>query len=111
MKDPVPQFTHLISSLKDAHPKLAFLHAIEPRMSGSDDVPEELRVGQSNDFVRKVWEPLPFVSAGGFSRDNAMEMADKNPNELIAFGRHFLANVSTSIYVLGISHDRYLFVL
>jgi NADPH2 dehydrogenase len=40
---------------------------------------------------------LPLVSAGGYTRDSAIEVANKHANELVAFGRHFLANVSLRI--------------
>lgn len=46
---------------------------------------------QSNDFIRAIWSPRPFISAGGFTRDLAIEAADTK-GELIAFGRHFIAN-------------------
>jgi NADPH2 dehydrogenase len=97
MEDPVPQFTHLLSTIKERYPALAFLHVIEPRTAGSDDVPSEEWRGQSNDFIRELWSPMPLVSAGGYTRDSAIEVADKHDNELVAFGRHFLANVSVRI--------------
>ncbi|KAK7059813.1 hypothetical protein R3P38DRAFT_2496292, partial [Favolaschia claudopus] len=34
----------------------------------------------------------PLISAGGYSRDSAIALADKHPNTLVAFGRHFIAN-------------------
>lgn len=48
---------------------------------------------QSNDFLRKIWAPRKFMSAGGFTKDLAADATNANPNELIAFGRHFIANV------------------
>ncbi|CAL1711105.1 unnamed protein product [Somion occarium] len=89
MKDPVPTFTYFVSRLAQLHPTLAYLHVVEPRAAGADDrVPKE---GESNDFIRAIWSPRPFISAGGFTRDLAIEAADTK-GELIAFGRHFIAN-------------------
>ena len=48
---------------------------------------------QSNDFLRKIWAPRKFMSAGGFTKDLAVDATNANPNELVAFGRHFIANV------------------
>lgn len=47
---------------------------------------------QSNDFLRKIWAPRAFISAGGYTRDTAMKRADET-GEMIAFGRWFIANV------------------
>jgi NADPH2 dehydrogenase len=95
MKDPIPQFTHLLSSIKQRHPAFAYLHIVEPRMAGNEDVPTKEWQGQSNDFIRELWESMPLISAGGYTRDSAMNVAEKHANELVAFGRHFLANVSS----------------
>ncbi|EIN03583.1 FMN-linked oxidoreductase [Punctularia strigosozonata HHB-11173 SS5] len=93
MPDPIPQFSHLVSALRAAHPNLAYLHVVEPRITGSEDTapaPDSNQV-ESNDFLREIWDGLPFISAGGYTRESAIERSEQS-GELIAFGRHFIAN-------------------
>ncbi|KAI0696527.1 putative NADPH2 dehydrogenase chain OYE2 [Cytidiella melzeri] len=90
MKDPVPTFTYLVQQLVNNHPNLSYIHVIEPRVTGDSD--QEVNNRESNDFIRKIWAPRPLISAGGFHRELALKTSEKHDNELIAFGRHFLAN-------------------
>ena len=94
MKDPLPTFTTLIERVRDAHPKLAFLHAVEPRVFGDGDLDatDENRT-QSNEELRKAWGDRPYIAAGGMKGDNASKMVEKHGG-LVAFGRDFIANVS-----------------
>jgi len=46
---------------------------------------------ESNDFLRAIWAGKPWISAGGFSRDNAIKQADEE-GELVACGRYFTSN-------------------
>lgn len=48
---------------------------------------------QSNDFLREIWSPRPVITAGGYDRDLALEVAEAK-GDLIAFGRPFISNVS-----------------
>ncbi|KAK7436054.1 hypothetical protein VKT23_019357 [Stygiomarasmius scandens] len=91
MKDPVPTYAYLVEKLRDLFPNLAYLSVIEPRTSGSDFEERELKVGESNDFIRDIWSPRPLILAGGYTRQSAIEKAE-NDNTLIAFGRHFISN-------------------
>ncbi|TFK30966.1 hypothetical protein BDQ12DRAFT_619841, partial [Crucibulum laeve] len=99
MGDPVTQFSHLVTALRDAYPHLSYLHVIEARIGGDDEKDrvdnEKDRVGknESNDFIRKIWGPKRLVSAGGFTRDGAIKHAEET-GELIAFGRYYISNVS-----------------
>ncbi|KAJ5462816.1 hypothetical protein N7475_007760 [Penicillium sp. IBT 31633x] len=62
MKDPIPQFTDLIARLRDLG--LAYLHLIEPRVSGNAD--RETDKDESLDFCFKAWPKAgPIVLAGG----------------------------------------------
>ncbi|TFY81655.1 hypothetical protein EWM64_g2353 [Hericium alpestre] len=80
------------AALRAAHPSLAYLHFIEPRMDGSGDAfISESSAGSGNDFARKIWAPRPFVSAGGYDGKTARYVADRY-GDIIAFGRHFIAN-------------------
>ena len=95
MDDPIPTFSYAATELKTRFPKLAYLHAIEPRVSIAGDV-REVKEHESNDFLKAIWSPRPLVLAGGFVRDNAIEAAGTE-GVLIAYGRHYIANVSCYI--------------
>ncbi|KAF7970141.1 hypothetical protein HWV62_9267 [Athelia sp. TMB] len=91
--DPIPTFSYLISSLLSAHPELAYIHAVEPRIDVATtrtEVPEH----ESNDFIRKIVReakgPTQFIAAGGYTREQAIEAAEKG--DLVAFGRAYIAN-------------------
>ncbi|KAJ3576064.1 hypothetical protein NP233_g693 [Leucocoprinus birnbaumii] len=93
MDDPVPQFTYFVTRLKEDFPDLAYIHVIEPRVAGDRD--HNVRAEKphaSNDFLRDMWAPRPFISAGGYTRQDAVKQADERENELVAFGRTFIAN-------------------
>ncbi|KAF8998149.1 hypothetical protein BDQ17DRAFT_1400918 [Cyathus striatus] len=90
MSDPIPQFTHLIENLKANRPNLVYLHAVEPRYASEAGLLAHL--DPSNDFIRRIWEPRPLITAGGYTRESAIEVTEKEEGELIAFGRHFIAN-------------------
>lgn len=94
MKDPIPQFSHLVNELKTRYPKLAYIHLVEPRVLASEDI--EVKDGQSNDFIRKLWSPKLLLSAGGYNLENATQLVEENDNELVVFGRWFLSNVHFS---------------
>ncbi|KAI0803082.1 NADH:flavin oxidoreductase/NADH oxidase [Irpex lacteus] len=90
MKEPIPQFRYVVQKIAEKQPKLAYLHLVEPRVEGSSDravVPDE----ESNDFIREIWQPRPLISAGGYNRELAIEVAEKK-GDLIAFGRHYIPN-------------------
>ncbi|KAJ6492062.1 NADH:flavin oxidoreductase/NADH oxidase [Mycena sanguinolenta] len=93
MADPVPTFSYIVSEIKRLFPDLAYLHLIEPRIAAGEDVDKSAENAmQSNDFLREIWGDRPLISAGGFSRESAIELTDKRKNALVAFGRHFIAN-------------------
>ncbi|KXN86852.1 putative inactive dehydrogenase EasA [Leucoagaricus sp. SymC.cos] len=93
--DPVPQFSHFVSWLKQEFPDLAYIHVVEPRVAGDRDNETRLqRRHAANDFLRDIWFPKPYISAGGYNRQDAIRQANARENELIAFGRVFIANVS-----------------
>lgn len=92
MEDPVPQFAHFVRALKQEFPDLAYIHVIES--SVNDDQNNNAGAHTANDFIREIWWPRPYISAGGYKRDGAIRRTDARENELVAFGRNFLANVS-----------------
>ncbi|KAK7032513.1 hypothetical protein VNI00_013082 [Paramarasmius palmivorus] len=90
MEDPKPTFGHLVCQLKEDYPKLSYIHVVEPRIKGDKSV-EYCAEGASNDFLRDIWAPRPYISAGGYSRETALEQAEKSARErkgpeLIALG-------------------------
>lgn len=90
MKDPIPQFSHLVTNLKEL--SLAYLHMVESRVSGNADVESTEKV----DFAVKIWgKDKPVLLAGGFKPDSArrtIEEEYKDYQILVVFGRLFLAN-------------------
>ncbi|TFK37222.1 NADH:flavin oxidoreductase/NADH oxidase [Crucibulum laeve] len=97
MDDPIPQFSHFVSSIKESHPNFSYIHVVEPRIDGveghrqSDGYFNDTGK-ESNDFIRKIWLPRPLITAGGYTRTNALKRAEESQGELIAFGRDFIAN-------------------
>jgi NADPH2 dehydrogenase len=98
MADPLPTFSYLISQLVERHPRLAYIHLVEPRIIGNatrDD--DAIGAHESNDALRALWAPRPIIRAGGFSRASAIEAAESG--DLIAFGRRYISNVRPAICV------------
>ncbi|KAJ7645906.1 hypothetical protein DFH06DRAFT_1270870 [Mycena polygramma] len=80
-------FAHLVTQLRGRYPDLAYLHVVEPR---ADD-PVGIKEGHSNDFVREIWGKKPFISAGGYTRETAIDVAEEK-GDLVAFARPYIAN-------------------
>ena len=97
MEDPKPTFAYFVSQAKERYPNLAYLHAIEPVVSGIDD--SDFNGVDSNDFLREIWGDKAYIAAGGYTPQTAAETTSTKGG-LIAFGRHYIANVSAhpSIY-------------
>ncbi|KAK0463395.1 hypothetical protein IW261DRAFT_1554105 [Armillaria novae-zelandiae] len=91
MDDPIPTFSYLMTEIRQHHGNLVYLHVIEPRVDGTEMKEGEPGADKSNNFIRKLWAPRPFISAGGYMRKEAMKVADEK-GELIAFGRYFISN-------------------
>ncbi|KAG6371573.1 hypothetical protein JVT61DRAFT_9282 [Boletus reticuloceps] len=98
MPNPRPTFAYLVTALRDKHPKLAYLHVIEPRVAGPSDTDTALNPDENNDFLREIWnggeggEERAFISAGGHTRENALCTAE-DKGGLVAFGRLYVSNV------------------
>lgn len=100
-KDPVPTYTYLVEQLIAKHPSLAYLHLVEsrPPTESSASLPVEIdSFGRpktsSNAFIRSLWFPRPYITAGGYSEPAGVGMAVNAAEQgaLVAFGKHFLAN-------------------
>lgn len=101
MVDPIPTFSYIVSQLRSLYPRFAYIHVVEPRISGSADrVPESK---ESNDLLRSIWSTgeseangSVYIASGGYTRDEAINVVEENGG-LIAFGRYFISNVSPGI--------------
>lgn len=102
MKHPIPLFSYVVAELKKRFPNLAYLHAVEPRVSVIDDRTPD--ADESNDFIKALWCPRPLILAGGFLRDNAVQAAETD-GVLVAFGRRYIANVSLHIVFIRVIVD------
>jgi NADPH2 dehydrogenase len=91
MEDPKPTFTYLIKEIKEQYPEFAYLHVVEPE--GDPSKPRQKTEIISNNFIRDIWHPKPYISCGDYTRASAMRTVEMHPNEMIAFCRAFLANV------------------
>ena len=96
MDDPVPTFSYLIGKIRENHPNLAYIHAIEPRVTGDVD---DANVGKddTNDVFRKIWGDRPFVAAGGFRTSEDIAETVKSKGGLVAVGRYFISNVRANL--------------
>jgi NADPH2 dehydrogenase len=94
MADPLPTFSYVISQLAVRHPTLAYLHLVEPRISGGGtrDL-ETIKKHESNNALAAVWALRALVRTGGFTREGAIEVAEGGEKVLVGFGRWFLSNV------------------
>ncbi|KAM5344059.1 hypothetical protein ACJ41O_012596 [Fusarium nematophilum] len=88
MKDPIPQFTDVISKANQSG--IAYLHLVESRMSGSEDYEGYDRL----DFAYDLWHG-PLLVAGGYIPQEAQRLVDeKYPDKdiVVIFGRYFISN-------------------
>jgi len=69
---------------------LAYLHIIEPRIKGNVLIAEG-QAPVATAQLRKVFKGK-IIAAGGFEPESAEAIVEKGDADLVAFGRHFLAN-------------------
>ena len=100
MKDPLPTFSTFVERIRDEHPNLAYIHVIEARVSSNTTIAfSDENCAQSNEVLWKIWGERPYIAAGGMDRATAIETVGKHRG-LVAFGRHFIANVSSCFWQL-----------
>ena len=90
MADSNPQatFGHVAKELNRFG--LAYLHVIEPRIDGFTLIEAGLEPVAAR-TLRQVFRGT-LIAAGGFEPDTAEEIVAKGDADLVAFGRHFIAN-------------------
>ncbi len=86
--DPRALFRYLASRMNNY--ALAYLHIIEPRISGADTIAENQDAIATKE-LRGIYEGI-IISAGGFTPATAENAIDNEIADLIAFGRHFTSN-------------------
>jgi N-ethylmaleimide reductase len=91
MSDSNPEalFTYVAQQLSPL--KLAYLHVIEPRIAGNieDDTKNPAPVAAR--LMRKHYRGT-IIAAGGFDAPSAEAIVAAGDADLVAFGRHFIAN-------------------
>ena len=88
--DPVPLYTHAISSLAELAP--AYLHLIEGRANVAakpDGSPADTR--SASELFRPIW-PNALIAAGGYDPELADAAVRDGHADAIAFGRPFISN-------------------
>jgi NADPH2 dehydrogenase len=88
MEDPVGQFSDVIQ--KVGRHNLAYLHLVEPRVSGLFDI----ETSQTLDFAFEAWKGTLLI-AGGHTPASARRLVDiEHPDRdiVVVFGRRFLSN-------------------
>ncbi|KAI9020015.1 hypothetical protein CLU79DRAFT_756758 [Phycomyces nitens] len=99
MKDDTPYETwgYLVSQFQEKHPRLGYIHFIEPRddFLGRLDQPERAQIAETETVepFQNIWKG-PFLVSGGYTSNpkRAFETADKHNNTLVGIGRAFISN-------------------
>lgn len=68
---------------------LAYLHIIEPRIKGIDEIRVEEPIAAKH--MRRHFAG-PIIAAGGFDKDSAEAIVNSGNADLVAFGRFFISN-------------------
>ena len=85
---------------------LAYLHIIEPRVKGNIVI-EEGQAPVAAQQLRNVFNGK-IIAAGGFEPDTAEAVVESGDADLVAFGRHFVANPDLPERIrLGLPLNRY----
>ena len=69
---------------------IAYLHVVEPRIKGTEDIAHGQAPVAAQDLRPKFSRTL--IAAGGFTPASAERIVSLGDADLVAFGRHFIAN-------------------
>jgi N-ethylmaleimide reductase len=86
--NPESTFGFFADRLTELH--IAYLHVIEPRVSGTETVAEG-RAAVAAAALRRHFHG-PIIAAGGFDRAGAEDILHRGDADLVAFGRLFASN-------------------
>lgn len=86
--DPNGDFEYVADALSGR--KLAYLHVVEPRVVGSEEVAHGLHAVAARTLRERFGSPV--IAAGGFSGDEAQAEIAQGHVDAVAFGRFFIAN-------------------
>ena len=87
--DPEALFIYVAQKLGSLN--LAYLHLIEPRVFGNVDDENADPSPIAAQLIRKHYKGL-IIAAGGFTGESAEAIVEAGSADLVAFGRHFIAN-------------------
>ena len=91
MSDSNPEalFTYVAQQLDKLN--LAYIHLIEPRIAGNVEDETKNPEPVAAQLIRKHYKGT-IIAAGGFNGDSAEAILQAGDADLVAFGRHFIAN-------------------
>lgn len=88
--DPVALFTYVLQQLDNR--KVGYVHLIEPRASSAGSSDTKLpNTPDTAEIFREEFGGV-LISAGGYGREDAMEVVEEEIADAVAFGRLFIAN-------------------
>lgn len=87
--DPEGLFTYVAQQLAPLN--LAYLHLIEPRILGNIEDENADPAPVAAQLMRKHYKGV-IIAAGGFDGESAEAILQAGDADLVAFGRHFIAN-------------------
>ena len=88
--DPEALFVYLAQRLDQLG--LAYLHLIEPRVSGNDtNAGIDQKTPVAAQMIRRHYKGI-IIAAGGFTPESAAAIVAAGDADLVAFGRHFISN-------------------
>ncbi|KAL0245640.1 hypothetical protein I308_104774 [Cryptococcus tetragattii IND107] len=94
MEDPLATFVPWAQAIVEAQPTLAYIHAVEGRgfMTPQNEWFIQDTLNPIREVVLNKGKSVRFMAAGGYMPDTALEHAEKNPEDLVTFGRYFISN-------------------
>lgn len=87
--DPEALFTYVAQQLAPLN--LAYIHLIEPRILGNIEDENADPAPVAAQLIRKHYKGV-IIAAGGFDGESAEAILQAGDADLVAFGRHFIAN-------------------
>ena len=88
--EPVQLYQAAVSALAQFKP--AYLHLIEPRVTGTDDAEgRQAEAPSVIELFRPLWQGV-LIAAGGYNPQTAQLIIDAGKADAVAFGRSFVSN-------------------